>query len=83
MRSILTLLAVSVLCLGAVDINSADKNTLMGIKGVGEKKAEAVLEYRAKNGCFKSVDEIKKVKGFGEKFLSNNRGDLTADNCAK
>ena len=83
MRFIWTLLSASVLCFGAVDINSANKSELQGIKGVGEKRAEAILEYRSKNGCFKSVDEIKNVKGFGEKFLEKNRSEIAANNCDK
>ena len=68
------------LVFGAVDINSADKKELMSIKGVGEKKAEAILEYR-KAKCFENVDALTKVKGFGPKFLEKNKSELKAGKC--
>lgn len=77
------LLLGATLCFGAVDINKADKAELMEIKGVGEAKATAILEYRAEHKCFESVEEIKNVKGFGEKFLENNRDNLEASSCKK
>lgn len=46
-----------------VYLNSADKNTLMGLPGVGEKIASRIIDYREKNGNFESIDELKKVKG--------------------
>jgi competence protein ComEA len=54
-----------------VDINSADVKTFKTIKGFGKKKAEAVIEYRTKNGSFKSVDDLLKVKcrGLNQKWL--------------
>ncbi|MDT8338126.1 MAG: helix-hairpin-helix domain-containing protein [Sulfurimonas sp.] len=73
----------AVLCFGAVDINKADKDELMSIKGVGEAKANAILEYRKANDCFRSVDELKEVKGFGDKMLEKNRNNITAEGCKK
>lgn len=59
-----------------VNINSADTKALMTLKGVGEKKAAAIIAYREQNGAFKSVDDLAKVKGFGAKrvatLLKNN-----------
>lgn len=54
-----------------VDINSADVKTFKKIKGFGKKKAEAVIDYRTKNGSFKSVDDLLKVKcrGLNQKWL--------------
>lgn len=74
-------LAVSFL-FGAVDINTAEKKELMSLKGVGEKKAEAILAYR-KTKCFESVDALTNVKGFGPKFMEKNKKELTASKCAK
>lgn len=73
------LLAISFL-LGAVDINNADKKELMSIKGVGEKKAEAILDYR-KTHCFKNINALTEVKGFGPKFLEKNKQNLVAGKC--
>ncbi|EDZ62300.1 putative competence protein ComEA, helix-hairpin-helix region domain [Sulfurimonas gotlandica GD1] len=65
---------------GAVDINTADKEELMSLKGLGDKKAAAVIEYRAKD-CFESVEGITKVKGIGKKFIEKNRDNLIASEC--
>lgn len=80
----LSLLVLGVtLSFGAVDINKASKAELMTLNGVGEAKANAILEYRKKHNCFSKVDEIKEVKGLGEKFLEKNRANMAANNCKK
>ena len=58
---------------------------LLKIKGVGETKAEAILAYRKKGGCFNKLEDLQKVKGFGEKFIEKNRGKNTiiANGCQK
>ena len=63
-----------------VNINTADKETLVtAISGVGEKKAEAIIEYREQHGPFKSVDEITKIKGIGQGILDKNRENLSVE----
>jgi competence protein ComEA len=70
MRRIFLLLLFLVVSLFAkIDINSADAKTLSSIKGVGEKKAAAIVEYRIKNGKFTTIDDVVKVKGIGDKLL--------------
>lgn len=59
-----------------VKINSASVADLQRIKGVGEKKAQAIIEYRQKNGPFKKVDDLQNVKGIGPKFIEKNRNML-------
>jgi competence protein ComEA len=66
----------------AVDINRASVKELSSLKGIGTKKAKAIVEYR-KLHCFKSVDDIVKVKGIGKKFLEKNKKDLKAGKCKK
>ena len=78
----LLLLGIS-LSFGSIDINKADKAELMKINGVGEVKADAIVAYRAKHNCFKNLEEIKEVKGFGDKFLENNKGKIIAGECKK
>jgi len=56
----------SIEILGKIDINSASKAQLMSLTGIGEGKANAIIEYRKTNGHFKSIEEIKNVKGIGE-----------------
>lgn len=63
-----------------VNINTADKETLItAISGVGETKAEAIIQYREKHGPFKSVDEITEVKGIGQGILDKNRENLSVE----
>jgi competence protein ComEA len=65
-----------------VDINSADAKTLETLTGVGASKAAAIVEYRKTNGPFKSVDDLAKVKGIGEKLVEKNRENLTVGKAA-
>lgn len=65
----------------AVNINTADKTVLMEmIKGIGEKKAEAIVAFREKNGPFKSVDDLAQVRGIGAATVEKNRENLTTGN---
>ena len=60
-----------------VDINTADAKTLAtNIKGIGDKKAEAIVQYRDKHGPFKSADDLTKVKGIGPNLIEKNRDIL-------
>lgn len=61
----------------AVNINTADKEQLMQIDGVGEVRAEAILDYREQNGGFDSVEELTEVDGIGNATLKKNRERLT------
>ncbi|MFA7610814.1 MAG: helix-hairpin-helix domain-containing protein [Sulfurimonas sp.] len=83
MKLLSLLILGAVLCFAAVDINKADKAELMSIKGIGEVKADAILAYREVNNCFSNIDELKEVKGFGNKFLEKNRDTITANGCKK
>ena len=59
-----------------IDINSADKETLMAVKGVGEMRAEAIIDYREVNGPFGSIEELMEVEGIGQATLDANRDIL-------
>ena len=50
-----------------ININKATLNELMKIPSIGEKIATEIINYRQKNGMFKCLDELKKIKGIGEK----------------
>lgn len=62
---------------GKIDINTADAKSLTLLKGIGEKRAEAIVKYREANGSFKSVEELDKVKGISKKVIEDNREHLT------
>ena len=60
-----------------VDINVATVAQLQTVKGIGPKKAAAVVAYRDANGPFKRVEDITKVKGIGNKKLVKIQPYLT------
>ena len=63
---------------GLVNINQADAPTLASeLKGVGDKKAEAIVDYRTQNDPFKSVDDLQNVIGISVKTIENNRSNLS------
>ncbi len=59
-----------------VRLNSANIEQLMQLNGVGKKKAEAIIEYRNKNGKFNSVDDFMKIKGVGPALFNKNKAKL-------
>jgi len=75
--AIVAFFAFSFAAFAAVDLNTATKEELDTVKGIGPVKAQAIVDYRKKNGPFKSVDDLKNVKGFGEKTVAKIRADLT------
>lgn len=60
-----------------IRLNSATSEQLQQLSGIGEKKAEAILQYRQQHGKFKTVDELQQVKGIGPKLLQKNKDRLT------
>ncbi|MBI5437165.1 MAG: helix-hairpin-helix domain-containing protein [Nitrosomonadales bacterium] len=76
---LLAFFAFSGMALAAVNLNTATREELDGVKGIGPVKAQAIIEYRTKNGLFKSVDDLKNVKGFGDKTVAKMRSELTVD----
>ncbi len=65
-----------------LDINTATAAQLVGLKGVGPAKAQAIIEHRDKNGQFKSVDDLKLVQGIGDKMLEQLRPQVTVQDGA-
>lgn len=63
---------------GRVNINTAPAQDLAKmLNGVGKATAAKIIEYREKNGGFSSIEEIKKVKGIGDKVFANIKDSIT------
>ncbi|MGH8353737.1 MAG: ComEA family DNA-binding protein [Pseudomonas sp.] len=70
--------AAKVAEVGKVNLNTADAATLeRELLGIGEVKAQAIVEHREANGPFASVDELLEVKGIGAATLEKNRDKLS------
>ena len=65
------------LSLAAVNINTASPSELEALPGIGPAKAKAITDYRQQHGAFKSVEELKNVKGIGEGIFSKLKAEAT------
>ncbi|WP_455721095.1 helix-hairpin-helix domain-containing protein [Agathobacter sp.] len=64
---------------GKVNINTATKEQLMTLSGIGESKADSIIKYRTENGSFSAVEDITKVSGIGEAMLNKIKDDITVN----
>ena len=63
----------------SINLNTADSHALLhAVKGLGQKRAGAIVEYRKAHGGFKSIDELAHVHGFGARFVQANLKQLKA-----
>nr|WP_294866141.1 ComEA family DNA-binding protein [uncultured Pseudogulbenkiania sp.] len=80
MKKLLLILAsVLAFCssaMAAINLNTATQQELESLNGIGPAKAKAIMDYRAKQGPFKTVDELKNVPGIGDKTLEKLRKDI-------
>ena len=60
-----------------ININTADEKELQQIKGIGPALAGRIIDYRENNGAFQSIEEIKKVRGIGDKTFEKMRDQIT------
>jgi len=75
--ALVTLVASIGMALAAVNINTATEQELQTLPGVGPAKAKAIIDYRTTKGNFKTVDDLKNVKGIGDKTFDKFKGQLT------
>ena len=62
---------------GKINLNSADVLQLThAVKGIGSKRAEAIVDYRTSHGRFKALGDLALVKGLGAGFVKKHRGEL-------
>lgn len=74
----LVLLFSSAVFAEKVNINTASAEQIASsMSGIGESKAEAIVEYRSSNGNFKSINELENVEGIGSKTVEKNKDNIT------
>lgn len=71
------LLAYAGVALAAVNINTATKEQLETLDGVGPVKAQAIVDYRKRNGRFKTLEDLKRVEGFGDATFEKVRRSIS------
>jgi competence protein ComEA len=64
------------IALAAININTATKDELVALPGIGPAKAQAIVDYRKAHGPFKTVEELKDVKGIGAKRFEKLKPEL-------
>ncbi|MDM8548702.1 helix-hairpin-helix domain-containing protein [Desulfobacterales bacterium HSG2] len=62
-----------------ININTASIKELSQLDNIGPSKAKKIMEYREKNGPFKKLEDIKKVKGIGTKTFALNKEHITLE----
>jgi competence protein ComEA len=79
---LLAMLLFSAFALAAVNINTATKEELDALPGIGPVKAQAIIDYRAKNGPFKTPEDIMKVPGIKEGEFGKLKGQISVSGAS-
>lgn len=64
---------------GKINLNSATKSELMTLPKIGAVTAERIIAYRQEQGGFKSIEELKNIKGIGPKTFELIKGEVTIE----
>ena len=75
-KILISLAAIASLAMAAINLNTATKEELMSLDGIGSAKADAIIEYR-KTNKFNSIDDLKNVNGIGDKTFDNLKGEIS------
>lgn len=70
-------LSLSFSAIAGVNINTASQTELESLNGIGPAKAKAIIDYRKKNGAFKTVNDLENVNGIGPATLKNIRKEVS------
>jgi len=73
---LITCIASIGMAIAAVNINTATPEELASLQGIGPAKAKAIVDYRKAKGDFKTIDDIKNVKGIGDKMFEKLKPQL-------
>jgi competence protein ComEA len=75
-KILLVLIFISTYLSAAMNLQTASKEELMSIAGIGAKKAQAIMDYRKKH-TIKSAADLQNVKGIGQNIIKNVKGNVT------
>jgi|MudIll2142460700_1097286.scaffolds.fasta_scaffold818542_2 competence protein ComEA len=64
---------------GVVNVNTASVEELVRLPGIGESKARAIVDFRKERGAFKSVEQLREVKGIGDAALERIRSQVVIE----
>ena len=67
----------SVVISGKLSLNTATLDELMTLPGIGESKAQAIIEYREEVGAFQNIEELKEVSGIGDAIFDQIKENIT------
>lgn len=74
---LITLVASIGMAIAAININTATEQELQSLPGIGPAKAKAIVEYRKTSGNFKVIEDLKNVKGIGDKTFDKFKSQLS------
>lgn len=60
-----------------ISINTATKEELMSLDGIGEAKAQSIINYRQENGSFEKIEDIKNISGIGDSIFEKIKNSIT------
>jgi competence protein ComEA len=75
--AVILVLFLATAAFAKININTADAEQLATLPGIGQVKAEAIIKYRKDKGKFKNINDLKEVKGIGDKMIEKIKPEVT------